>query len=116
MGMRRWRKRRSRAGAKPVSRNLRVYRLVATALKRAGGDKEKLREWVGFLVDTTLGANCFYCGVLLALANISLDHKVPVSRGGANTQENLQAICRRCNQAKGSFTDKEFDAIVRSVE
>ena len=30
------------------------------------------------------------------------DHIVPHSRGGSDAPENIQIICRRCNQRKGS--------------
>lgn len=97
---------------KIVSINQRTYRLVATAYKRAGGSKEQLSKWVSGLLATGLGLPCIYCRVALQLDNVSLDHKVPLSRGGANVEENLQLVCRRCNGAKGSFTNEEFAALV----
>ena len=39
-----------------------------------------------------------------------LDHKIPVSRGGADTLENLVFACRRCNQRKSMRTEAEFRA------
>lgn len=34
--------------------------------------------------------------------DLTVDHIVPVSRGGTNDPENLQTLCARCNRAKGS--------------
>lgn len=31
-----------------------------------------------------------------------LDHRIPMSRGGPHTYENVQCCCRSCNSAKGS--------------
>lgn len=40
-----------------------------------------------------------------------LDHKVPASRGGNDSRENLCYACRRCNQIKGVRTLEEFAAM-----
>lgn len=34
--------------------------------------------------------------------NIEVDHKVPVSAGGTDDPENLQAVCRSCNRSKNN--------------
>ena len=51
---------------------------------------------------------CMYCGVRLTSDNLQIDHMDPVSRGGSNDDENLQALCRRCNIRKGNHKDEEF--------
>jgi 5-methylcytosine-specific restriction endonuclease McrA len=33
-----------------------------------------------------------------------VDHKEPVSKGGADTMDNLRALCAPCNLAKGAKT------------
>jgi len=38
----------------------------------------------------------------------TLDHKVPLSRGGTHSQDNLVAACRRCNNEKYTKTADEF--------
>ena len=55
------------------------------------------------------GWTCFYCGrENLRLDEIEIDHKLPVSRGGPNTMDNLVTACRECNQRKGTMTAEEF--------
>jgi len=43
--------------------------------------------------------SCVACG---AIDDLSLDHIVPWSRGGADTVENFQTMCRPCNSSKGA--------------
>src|SRR6266704_793933 len=45
---------------------------------------------------------CQYCGELLASGDLTLDHVMPRSRGGASSWENLVACCHLCNRRKGN--------------
>lgn len=51
---------------------------------------------------------CFYCGAKLLPANRTLDHKLPISRGGSNTIDNVVPACRPCNNRKLRMTTEEF--------
>jgi len=35
------------------------------------------------------------------LSRLSVDHKIPISKGGTNEPGNLQTACRTCNSVKG---------------
>lgn len=57
------------------------------------------------------GNQCFYCTrpfVDEAAKLRTLDHLLPVSRGGTHWFENLVLCCRKCNNAKGSLTYEEY--------
>src|SRR6184192_3196487 len=45
---------------------------------------------------------CQYCGEVLPSSELTLDHVIPRSRGGASTWENLVACCHPCNRRKGN--------------
>ena len=51
---------------------------------------------------------CAYCGRRRLASSFEIDHMDPVVRGGSNDFDNLQVICRPCNQRKGIQTDQEF--------
>lgn len=45
------------------------------------------------------GFRCVYCE---ATRELQVDHITPVARGGTDALDNLQTLCRSCNQAKGA--------------
>jgi 5-methylcytosine-specific restriction endonuclease McrA len=49
--------------------------------------------------------SCQYCGY--HGNELTLDHVIPRSRGGADSWENIVVACMRCNVKKGSRTPKE---------
>ena len=57
---------------------------------------------------------CNGCDLHFRLRNLTLDHIVPRSRGGADTDSNLQLLCPACNSKKGTRTQEEFLAILVS--
>jgi 5-methylcytosine-specific restriction endonuclease McrA len=59
---------------------------------------------------------CQYCGVVLAPGDLTLDHVIPRSRGGASTWENLVACCHSCNHRKGNRLLSELDDMALARE
>ncbi len=53
---------------------------------------------------------CMYCGDKLWDCELTRDHVVPVSRGGADTWENVVTACRECNHRKADKSLKEIEA------
>ncbi len=43
---------------------------------------------------------CYLCGCICTSENITLDHVVPLARGGSHTADNLRVACRSCNCKK----------------
>jgi len=49
------------------------------------------------------GWKCVRCGNADKL-QLTLDHIIPLARGGGDEDENLQTMCKHCNMLKGSKT------------
>lgn len=45
------------------------------------------------------GYRCLECG---ATEDLSIDHRIPRSKGGTHDLDNLRTLCRRCNSAKNN--------------
>lgn len=50
---------------------------------------------------------CIYCRADLK-DNYSLDHILPLSRGGTNDIDNIDVVCKSCNTSKGRRTKEEY--------
>ena len=51
------------------------------------------------------GYQCVYCG---GTDDLAIDHIFPFSRGGSNTPDNLQVLCRSCNSPKGDSIPDDY--------
>jgi len=59
------------------------------------------------------GLSCCYCGESVEEgASLTLDHVLPVIKGGTNHEKNLVTSCLRCNQHKGSRNLAPFSRAV----
>ena len=50
---------------------------------------------------------CHYCGKPFPAAELTMDHVIPVARGGKSTQGNVVACCSACNKQKKCLTPAE---------
>jgi len=46
--------------------------------------------------------NCQYCDTRITVKTVTMDHVIPISRGGKTSWYNLVASCQDCNSRKGS--------------
>lgn len=57
---------------------------------------------------------CHYCGEKFSADELTMDHVVPVSRGGRSNKANIVASCKKCNNDKTYLTPAEL--ILRRLE
>ena len=51
---------------------------------------------------------CHYCGSRMPAAELTMDHIVPISRGGKSTKGNVAPCCKECNNAKKQLLPMEW--------
>lgn len=54
---------------------------------------------------------CYYCHAQVHPSELTMDHKVPVIRGGFSTRHNCVPCCKECNNEKRYHTLGEWTAI-----
>lgn len=77
-------------------------------------DRIPWREARAQVWDRTPEPACHYCGVRLhPIRDFTVDHVVPISKGGSNDLSNLVACCSRCNYVKLTRDQTEHLARLR---
>ena len=60
------------------------------------------------------GKICYYCGCEIK-GKKTIDHKIPVAKGGTNDNENLVLSCVHCNTQKNNKTEEEYREWLKSL-
>ena len=84
-------------------------------LKRARARARELRAsgWWKRRISTGL---CYYCRRQVGHKALTMDHIVPLGRGGTSTRGNVVPACKDCNTRKQSLLPIEWQAYVNSLE
>lgn len=81
-------------------RALRVqYARIQRGKRNSASGMFTRQEWLGLL--DFYDHRCLACGVT---DRLSADHVIPLSRGGSNTIDNIQPLCKPCNSRKATKT------------
>lgn len=78
----------------------RLYQRVNCRYRRLSAKCENpltVEEWMDILKKS--GFKCSVCG---SSNDLTMDHLIPISKGGLHTKSNIGVKCRKCNSSKGS--------------
>lgn len=86
--------------------------ILSTTTSRPTGKvtAKKLRQLIDFQ-----NYRCALTGDELAPETASVDHKIPISKGGTNVMENVQVLHSEVNRMKGSMSTLEFILLCRKI-
>ena len=88
--------------------------IIQSAVHKHIDRKEKIREVYAnnkrlVKIWSKDGRPCYYCNKQVKKNEWTVDHKIPLSRGGSPIKEsNLAKSCSPCNNKKGNLTDAEY--------
>ncbi len=92
-----------------------ISEVTAEQLKR---EKEKARElrksqwWKNRLAKGV----CHYCGGSFSPAELTMDHIVPLIRGGKSSRGNVAPACKECNNKKKHMLPIEWEEYLQSLK
>jgi 5-methylcytosine-specific restriction endonuclease McrA len=58
---------------------------------------------------------CHWCDQAVAPRELTMDHIVPISRGGKTTKSNVVPACKACNNKKKQLLPLEWEHYVQSL-
>jgi len=72
--------------------------------KAKARELRKTRWWQ----QKTAAGMCHYCGRKAAHGDLTMDHLLPLARGGRSTKDNLVPCCKSCNSRKKTMMPLEW--------
>jgi hypothetical protein len=57
---------------------------------------------------------CYWCGQQTAPSALTMDHIVPIARGGRSVKGNVVPACKECNRKKKQLLPMEWEAYLLS--
>lgn len=58
---------------------------------------------------------CYYCGRQTPPKELTMDHIVPISRGGKSTKNNTAPVCKECNNKKKHLLPMEWEEYLQVI-
>jgi 5-methylcytosine-specific restriction endonuclease McrA len=83
-------------------------------IDRQKQQSRKLRQSVWWQRKVSKGI-CYYCGRHVGPGELTMDHIVPLVRGGKSTKGNLVPACKDCNNKKKYLLPIEWDEYLKSL-
>ena len=91
-----------------------AYDLDDTDIKKERRKARELRKsqwWKRRLARGT----CHYCGRRTSPRELTMDHIVPIARGGRSTRGNVVPACKDCNNKKKQLLPMEWDSYLNKL-
>ncbi len=59
---------------------------------------------------------CYYCRKTFKPADLTMDHLIPIARGGKSVQGNLVPACKDCNNKKKCLLPMEWEEYLNALQ
>ncbi len=80
-------------------------------IRRERAKARELRKTRWWQKKTASGV-CYYCDRRVVHQELTMDHLVPLTRGGRSTKGNLVPCCKSCNTKKKSMLPVEWEEYI----
>ncbi len=89
-----------------------AYDLAESDLKQERRKARELRDSQWWKRQVAKG-RCHYCGAATPPKTLTMDHIVPIARGGKSSKGNVVPCCKACNNAKKQLLPMEWEAYLK---
>lgn len=91
--------------------------LVDVSPQEVRREKEKARELrrSRWWADRIARGTCHYCGQAFPPEELTMDHLVPIIRGGKSSRGNVVPACKECNNRKKYLLPLEWEEYLNSL-
>lgn len=86
----------------------------AAGVRREKALARELRQ-TGWWKRRIADGRCHYCGRAVGARGLTLDHVVPLIRGGRSVRGNVVPSCKACNTAKKAMLPWEWEAYLERL-
>jgi 5-methylcytosine-specific restriction endonuclease McrA len=94
------------------------YFIIEVSEQEIKREREKARElrasqwWKNRLAKGV----CHWCGASFEPSELSMDHIVPIIRGGKSSRGNVVPACKECNSKKKHMLPMEWEEYVKNAK
>ena len=95
-----------------------TYEIDVTSEENIKKEKEKARKlrrthWWERKIQRGV---CYYCNRMVGREELTMDHLVPLSRGGKSKKGNVVPACKECNNKKKYLLPVEWEEYLNSLQ
>jgi 5-methylcytosine-specific restriction protein A len=84
-------------------------------IRREKAKARKLRQsrWWRLKIST---GRCYYCSRPVKPSELTMDHIVPLVKGGRSMKDNLVPACKTCNTKKKTLLPMEWEEYMKNIK
>ena len=87
-----------------TEKDIKQEREKARALRKTRWWKQRLARGI-----------CYYCGRRFSPDELTMDHIIPIIRGGKSTKNNIATACKDCNNKKKHMLPMEWEEYLTTL-
>jgi 5-methylcytosine-specific restriction protein A len=91
------------------------YSIVSEEDIRKEKEKARRLRQSGWWLRKIQPGRCYYCHSQVGRTQLTMDHVVPLSRGGRSTKGNIVPACKECNNKKKYLLPVEWQEYLESL-
>lgn len=91
-----------------------VSDVSAEEIKKERAKARELRKTQWWKRKLSAG-RCYYCNAKVPPKELSMDHIVPIIRGGKSTKSNIVTACKECNNKKKYMLPIEWEEYIKRI-